>query len=87
MTLVLLGDSGLLRKLQQHTHGNILCIYGDPACPLRQQLMWPFRGAATNPLQDAWNKSVSQSRTFVEWIFRDIIISIFLTLKKVLNYS
>ena len=42
----MLGDSGLLHKLQQHAHGpngNILCIYGDPAYPLRQQLMGPFR--------------------------------------------
>ena len=72
----MLGDSGLLRELQQHAHGpngNILCIYGDPAYPLRQQLMGPFRGAATTPLQDAWNKSMSQSRTSVEWIFGDII--------------
>ena len=40
-----LGDSGLLRRLQQHAHGpngNILCIYGDPAYPLKQQLMGPF---------------------------------------------
>ena len=35
--------------------------------------MGPFRGAATTPLQDAWNKSMSQSRTSVEWIFGDII--------------
>ena len=86
----MLGDSGLLRELQQHAHGpngNILCIYGDPAYPLRQQLVGPFRGAATTPLQDAWNKSMSQSRTSVERIFGDIIISNFWTLKKVLSYS
>ena len=70
-----LGDSALLGELQQHVHGpngNLLCIYGDPAYPLRQQLMGPSRGAATT-LQDAWNKSMSQSRTSVEWIFGDII--------------
>ena len=54
-------------------NGNILYIYGDPANPLRQQLMGPFRGAATIPWQDPWNKSMSQSRTSVEWIFGDII--------------
>ena len=72
----MLGDSGLLSELQQHAHGpngNIPCIYGDPAYPLRQQLMGPFRGAATTPLQDAWNKSMSQSRTSVENLLGGII--------------
>ena len=64
-----LGNTGLLRKLQQHTHGpngNILCIDGDPVYPLRQQLIGHFIGAATTPLQDAWNKSMSQSHSPVE---------------------
>ena len=54
----MLGNSGLLRELQQHAHGPngyILCIYGDPAYSLRQ-LMGPFRGAATTQLRNAWNK-------------------------------
>ena len=70
----MLGESGLWHKLQQHAHGpngTIFCIYGYPAHPLIQQLMDSFRGAATTPLQDAWNKSMSQSRTSVEWIFGD----------------
>ena len=86
----MLGESGLWHKLKQHTHGpngTILCIYGDPAYPHRQQLMSLFRGAATTPLQDAWNKSMSQARISVEWIFGDIIISNIWTLEKVLNYS
>ena len=49
----------------------------------RIQLMDPFRGAATTPLQDAWNKSMSQSRTSVENIFGGIIIYFkFLEFKK-----
>ena len=51
----------------------MLCFYGDPVYHLRQQLMGPFRGAANTPLQDAWNISMSQFWTSVEWIFRDII--------------
>ena len=54
----MLGDSGLLPELQQHAHdpnGNMLFIYGDPAYLLRQQLVGPFRGTATTPLQDAWH--------------------------------
>ena len=50
----------------------------------RIQLMDPFRGAATTPLQDAWNKSMSQSRTSVEWIFGDNYFK-FLDFKKGLN--
>ena len=37
----MLADSGLLATLQQHsfeTNGNPLCIYGDPAYPLRVHL-------------------------------------------------
>ena len=58
----MLDDSALLRELYQHAHGsngNMLCIYGDPAYPLRQLLMGPFRGAAAFPFQDAWNESMS----------------------------
>ena len=84
----MLGELGLWHKLQQHVNGpngTILCIYGDPAYPLRQQLVGPFRGAATTPLKDTWNKSMSLSRTSVERIFGDIIISNIWTVKKVLN--
>ena len=72
----MLGDSGLFRELQQCAHGpnnNILCIYGDPAYPLRPQLMGPFKGVAITPLQHAWNKSMSEVRISVEWIFGDVI--------------
>ena len=72
----MLGDSGFFRELQQYAHGpnnNILCIYGDPAYPLRPQLMDPFKGLAITPLQHAWNKSVSEVRISVEWIFGDVI--------------
>ena len=72
----MLGDSGLFRELQQHSHdqnNNILCIYGDPAYPLRPHLMGPFKGAVITPLQREWNKSMSQVRITVEWIFGDVI--------------
>ena len=48
----MLGNTGLLHKLQQHAHGpngNIPCIYGNPAYPLRKQLIGNFRTAATTP--------------------------------------
>ena len=72
----MLGDSGLLGKLQQHSFGpmnNILCIYGDPAYPLRPRLMAPFRGAAITPIETEWNKRMRKVRVSVEWIFGDIV--------------
>ena len=48
----MLKDSGLLNSLQRHAHtpmGDILCIYGDPAYPLRPQLMCPYHDNALTP--------------------------------------
>ena len=72
----MLAMSRLLPKLQQYsvdTNGNILCIYGDPAYPLRPQLQAPFKGANITAAQVLWNQSMSQVRTAVEWIFGDIV--------------
>ena len=44
----MLARSGVLNQLQRFsvdTNGNPLCIYGDPAYPLRLHLQGPFRGA------------------------------------------
>ena len=72
----MLAQSGLLGQLQQHSHtpdGRILCIYGDPAYPLRRQLQAPFRGPGLTPQQNEFNKSMSKVRVSVEWVFGDII--------------
>ena len=53
--------------------GQPLCLYGDPAYPLRVHLQGPFRGAALNPQQEAFNVSMSNVRVSVEWVFGDII--------------
>ena len=42
----MLADSGLLRDLQQYAFdhgGQPMCLYGDPAYPLRVHLQGPFR--------------------------------------------
>jgi hypothetical protein len=68
--------SDFLTQLQQYSHdsnGNLLCIYGDPAYPLRPHLQAPFRGARLTPAEADWNKSMSQVRVSVEWVFGDII--------------
>lgn len=55
--------------------GDILCLYGNPAYPLRPQLMAPFRIGEvplfTHDLQ-AFNQATSSVRVSVEWLFRDV---------------
>ena len=54
----MLADSGLLNKLQQHsfdTGGRPLCIYRDPAYPLRVHLQSGFRGATISREEELWN--------------------------------
>ena len=72
----MLTDSNLLNELQIHSYGptgNMLCIYGDPAYPLRPQLQAPFKGAVITPLEEEWNKSMSAVRINVEWLFGNIV--------------
>ena len=71
----LLRLSNLLTKLEQYaisTNGISLCLYGDPAYPIRMHLQCPFRSIAFSPQQIAFNTSMSQVRTAVEWVFGDI---------------
>lgn len=46
----MLASSGLLQELQRFFNslitGTPMCLYGDPAYPLRVHLQGPFRGAA-----------------------------------------
>lgn len=49
-----------------------MCIYGDLAYPLRVHLQTPFREAQPRPLMREYNRSMSQLRISVEWLFGDI---------------
>lgn len=72
----MLAESGLLRDLQQYafsTGGQPMCIYGDPAYPLRVNLQAPFQGAALTPQMEMFNDSMSSVRVSVEWLFGDIL--------------
>ena len=72
----MLALSGLLPQLQQFSHdqnGNILCVYGDPAYPLRRHLQAPFGGANLTAAEKAYNKNMSKVRVSVEWIFGDVL--------------
>ena len=71
----MLARSGLQQMVMRYSisrEGSILCIYGDPAYPLRPQLQTPFWSAQINPLENEWNKVGSSVRVSVEWVFGDV---------------
>ena len=72
----MLTDSGLLHELQLQAIsplGQPMCIYGDPAHPLRVQLQAPYRNAILTADMQAFNTSMSEVRVAVEWLFGDIV--------------
>ena len=72
----MLADSGLLADLQRNAFsltGQPLCLYGDPAYPLRVHLQCPFRNAVLTPQMQEFNAAMSALRISVEWLFGDII--------------
>ena len=72
----MLRMSGLLEQLEEHCNtpfGEPLCIYGDPAYPLRRHLQRPYQHHNLDEWQIEFNCSMSFSRVSVEWIFEDII--------------
>ena len=72
----MLHDSGLLQDLEAYaysTTGVPMCLYGDPAYPLRVHLQGPFRNPHPTPLMEAYNNSMSSVRVSVEWLFGDIV--------------
>ena len=50
-----------------------MCIYGDPAYPLKLHLQTPFRNAVLTPDMQAFDASMSAVRVSVEWLFGDIV--------------
>ena len=72
----MLVESKLLPLLQQYCHsvnGSPLCIYGDPAYPLRAHLQRPFEGNHLSQEQKDFNKSMKTVCVSVEWVFKEII--------------
>lgn len=72
----MLMASGFLDDLEQHAHsvtGQPMCVYGDPAYPLRVHLQAPFRNAVITHQMEEFNSSMSVVRISVEWLFGDII--------------
>ncbi|XP_028416849.1 uncharacterized protein LOC114541060 [Dendronephthya gigantea] len=72
----MLTDSGLMAELEGRaysTDGQAMCLYGDPAYPLRVHLQAPYRGAQLTEQMKFFNKSMSATRVSVEWLFGDIV--------------
>ena len=66
----MLTDSGLMRDLQQQAHGGQpMCLYGDPAYPLRVHLLGPFRFGVLSDEMKVYNTAMSTVRSSVEWLF------------------
>ena len=68
----ILQESGLLLQTEQHmTRGQGSCwvLYGDPAYPIRPQIVRPFQGACLSPEQSAFNSQMSTVHVCVEWGF------------------
>lgn len=68
--------NGFIANLRTHPTENSLCIYGDPAYPLRLKLMWPYRtgdyAGPLTPQMRAFNKAMISVRISLEWLFGDI---------------
>ena len=72
----MLADSRLLDDLEQfafNAAGQPLCVYGDPAYPLRIHLQQPFKYGVLTPQMEEYNHRMSAVRTSVEWLFGDVV--------------
>ena len=83
----MLAESRLLDQLQLHAYtpnGESLCIYGDPAYPLRVHLQAPYQANRLTNLQKRYNTAMSNVRVSVEWLFKEILTYFaFVDLKKI----
>ena len=74
----ILAGSNLLQDMQRYAFspgpaGRPLCVYGDPAYPLRVHLQTPFRNMILTPQMVHFNKAMNYVRVSVEWLFGDIV--------------
>ena len=72
----MLVDSNPLHELEQNAFsptGEPMCVFGDPAYPLRVHLQAPYRNGILTPIMEAYNNEMSSVRVTVEWLFGNII--------------
>ena len=65
------GECRLLESLEMvaYSPNNELCLYGDPAYPLRVHLQGPFRNVRLTREMEKYNRAMSAVRVTVEWLF------------------
>ena len=70
----MLHESGLLTDLRRVVfyNGEPLCLYGDPAYPLRVHLQGPLRGNNLTTQMELYNKSMSEVKVAVELLLGNI---------------
>ena len=50
-----------------------MCVFVDPAYPLRVHLQAPFRHGILTPMMEEYNAEMNSVRVTVEWLFGNII--------------
>ena len=81
----MLAVSGLYDDLENFAFcpvGREMCLYGDPAYPLRIHLQAPFRVGVLTRQMEIVSEKMSAVRASVEWVFADINYLKFLDFKK-----
>ena len=71
----MLRKSELLQKLEEHCttqDEHPLCIYGDPAYPLRLHLPAPYKHNNLTEEEKQFDKAMSSVRVSIEWDFGEI---------------
>ena len=71
----MLTESGFLTNLEHYSYsptGDLLCIYGDPAYPLRPHLEAPFRVLRLTEQEIAYKKAIVAARVNAQWGFGNI---------------
>ena len=69
----MLSTIPVLANVSIEPNGERLCIYGDPAYPLRWYSQGPCRGTQITPDQKEFNKSTSKFDISAEWLFGNVI--------------
>ena len=71
----MLAESRLLPLLDRDAVSPVdlpMCIYGEPAYPIRAQLISPYINVALTPRMEVFNTSMSQVREAIGWLFNDV---------------
>jgi hypothetical protein len=63
----------VLRRMPSPPGGGQYCVYGDPAYPLRPQLITPYQQEPLSAQQKRFNSEMSSGRIIVEWGFAKVL--------------